>query len=183
MVLRHDLSIAALTSYGQQNRDIRLIDPSAHLGGLTDSELRVRTRIKFLIYQRSDGAENCLAVGGADIDLLLAPTVFIARDKPKASCAYREALIHENKHIAADRAVMRDYRPRLEQAVRDILNTQPAVTAIPPDQRTRRQEEWQSRIEAAIATVFADLQTERDRRQTAIDTPAEYQRVAKACRE
>lgn len=182
VVLRHDLSIESLTAYAQNNRDIRLVDPSAHLGGLTDSELRVRTKIKFLIYQRSDGAQVCLAVGGADIELLLAPTVFIVKNKPKGSCAYSETLNHENKHISTDRQLMRDYRRDLEQAVRDVLATQPRIASITPDQRIQRQEEWQARIETAVARVFTALQAERDHRQSLVDTPEEYQRVAMACR-
>lgn len=181
-VVRHDLSMAELTRRGQEQHQIKLDKSTTRLGGLTDSNIRARSTIRFLFHQRTDRPEGCLAVGGVDIDLSLAPTIFIVREKKPNSCAYRETFAHEQKHVAVDRALIREYLPRFEDAVRDILAQQPPVALIATDLRSKHQKDWQQRIEQAINETFRDMQVARRSRQDAIDTPEEYQRVARACR-
>lgn len=181
-VLRHDLSVAELTRKGQSDHDIRLNSPTSHLGGLTDSALRIRSQIRFVSWAQSGNPVTCLAIGNVDINVDVRPTIYIVSEKREGSCPYRAALQHEYKHIATDHILVQDFQPLLEQAVEDELARAPNMIVVENSLRNMRQNEWQARIEQAVTSVFQKLQQERRARQQAIDTPEEYQRVADICR-
>jgi hypothetical protein len=104
-------------------------------------------------------------------------TVYVAREFPEGSCAYKEIYQHELRHVKA----YQTHLANIEKDVTDTLNRR-FVTGGPwrgsAGQTTARlqqelNERWLPYIKREIARA--------DEAQALIDTPEEYARVADAC--
>jgi hypothetical protein len=83
---------------------------------------------------------------------------------------------HEQRHVEIDRQLLTAVQARMQAAVS-------AVAAEPVGGRTvaETRRTLQARIAAAMNRTVAAFSAERTERQLAIDTPAEYDKLPKAC--
>jgi len=104
-------------------------------------------------------------------------TVYVAREFPEGSCAFKEILEHEMRHVEA----YRTHIASIEKALTESLNARFATGAIwrgPVGQTAARLRQeldarWAPYVQRQIKRV--------DEAQAKIDTAEEYQRVANAC--
>jgi hypothetical protein len=148
--------------------------------GLTRTESRVAISIEGPVEPDPDGLHECLSpqIG---VTLSYRPiVVYIGREFEQDSCAYREILAHEMRHVHA----YVDYLPEAEATLRTVL-------AQRADGRL-----LSSRVFAPAGQSLSQLQRELDRNwmptirrelgkaktlQAGIDTPREYARLSKVC--
>lgn len=104
-------------------------------------------------------------------------TVYVAREFPEGSCAFKEILEHEMRHVEA----YRTHIASIEKALTESLNARFATGAIwrgPVGQTAARLRQeldarWAPYVQRQIKRV--------DEAQAKIDTAEEYERVANAC--
>ena len=104
--------------------------------------------------------------------------VMIAREIPKNTCIGKEVLAHEMSHIRADEQWLDLMMPRLKSAMSRALAAQRPTRHSSRDAAVNAA---RKSIEQARRKTMASLLADRDRRQSAIDTPAEYRRVTRSC--
>jgi len=144
--------------------------------GLTRTESVVRAGAEGAMLQDPASGYECIAPR-LKVELTYAPVkIYVGNEFPVGSCGYREILAHEMRHMQA----YMDHLPKVEKTVAAALAKRfggkpfyaPSGTA-----RTALSFEidsgWLPYIKAEMAKVEAV--------QAAIDTPAEYARLSKAC--
>ncbi|MBV6631701.1 MAG: hypothetical protein KI792_01565 [Alphaproteobacteria bacterium] len=153
----------------------------AVIGGLHHGELRLRSEIKMLQATRSDSSMACLGVQVLELSLVYKPVIYISRTKPRGSCEYQAALQHEYKHLTTDLRILRDWVPSLRDAAKAGLDKVAQPMRVRATDLARARDDIQRRVVAPLDRVMDQVEAERDRQQSAIDTPEEYERVARQC--
>jgi hypothetical protein len=145
--------------------------------GMTRAESRVTISVEGAILGDPETGMECLQpqIG---VSLSYLPiVVYVGSEFTPGTCAYREILAHEMRHLKA----YVDYLPKVESRVREKLadrfDTRPVVA--PQGQalaRVQREmdERWMPVIKREMARAKA--------LQAGIDTPHEYARLSKICR-
>lgn len=161
-----------LTQLGQQ-----AVRPGNTVLGLTRGNATARFAIAMPTVQDASGRWEC---SSPQITLSLGfrpMTVYVAKEFPAGSCAYKEILQHERRHVQA----YREHLAGLEKPLLDTLNRRFAergpwharVGETLPRLQRELDERWLPYVQREIAGVEAA--------QAGIDTPEEYARVADSC--
>jgi hypothetical protein len=144
--------------------------------GLTRAESRVAISVEGAIVGSPDTAEECLLPQLAV--QLSYPTVviYVGSEFAPGTCAYREILAHEMRHLKA----YIDYLPKVESRVRATLGRRFDARPVyaPRGQslarvRTELDGRWMPFIKREMGKAKA--------LQAAIDSPGEYARLSKLC--
>ena len=107
-----------------------------------------------------------------------AMTVAVARELPQGSCIFKEVLAHEMRHVAADLETLAEFAPVARQRMEEAAARGGPVRGVAQAQVVAALD---ARLKAAMTAAVNDFSRRRDQRQAAIDTKAEYDRVARAC--
>jgi hypothetical protein len=144
--------------------------------GLTRAESRVAISVEGAIVASPDTLEECLL---PQIGVSLSyPTIviYVGREFVPGSCAYREILAHEMRHLKA----YVDYLPKVESRVRETLGRRfdaRPVYAARGQSVARVRAELDGRWMPFIGREMAKAKT----LQAAIDSTGEYARLSKVC--
>jgi hypothetical protein len=161
-------------------RDLtRMKRPSVQNGyvlGLTRTESRVAIQVDGTLLASPDGRAECVMPRIA-VTLYYQPiVVYVGREFEPDSCAYREILAHEMRHLKS----YLDYLPKVEERVRVRLGGRVAgkpLYARTGESRMLLQREidrnWMPYIKGEMGRV--------EKLQAAIDSPQEYARLSKVC--
>jgi hypothetical protein len=121
----------------------------------------------------------CTKVRRADVTIGYRDvTVYVAREVPQGSCGFNEVVAHEQKHIAVNLEVLKEYAPRIQQSLEAYLRDDAVFAG-----RNRADE---------LALLRKNLQAILDRfgermiddniaRQKQVDSPEEYRRLSRVC--
>lgn len=150
--------------------------PGSYVFGLTRAESRVSIGVKGRMLSDPATGYECVAPR-LEVNLTYLPIiVYVGREFAPGTCAYREILAHEMRHLDT----YMDFLPRAEKVVRAALERRFAGKPLyaPAGQaRILLQREidtgWMRFIKNEMAKVEA--------LQAAIDTPQEYARLGKVC--
>ena len=151
--------------------------PGKQVLGLTRGTATVRFETQVSSYIDASGRWEC-ASPQITVRYGFSPmTVYVAREFPPGSCAYREIHEHEMRHVRAYQAHLK----AIEKTLADALQARFAGTAPwrgPRGETNARlqaelQERWVPFVKREINKV--------DAAQALIDTPEEYARVAASC--
>jgi hypothetical protein len=145
--------------------------------GLTRTESRVAIQVDGTLLPSADGRAECVMPRIA-VTLYYQPiVVYIGREFEPDSCAYREILAHEMRHLKS----YLDYLPKVEERVRARLGGRFAgkpLYARAGASRMLLQREidrnWMPYIKGEMGRV--------EKLQADIDSPREYARLSKVCR-
>jgi hypothetical protein len=149
---------------------------ASYVLGLTRTESRVSIGVGGSVLQDPPSGYECVAPR-IEVSLYYLPiVVYVGREFVPGSCAYREILAHEMRHLNA----YLDYLPKVETRVRAALakrfEARP-LYARAGQSRTLLQQEidggWMPYIKSEMGKV--------ELLQGAIDTPQEYARLGKVC--
>jgi hypothetical protein len=106
--------------------------------------------------------------------------VLVASEFRPNSCEYKAVLDHENQHVAINRAAVRDYAPRVRQAIEAALQTlQPRFTR---DAQTGSDEKL-SALNDQAAPVMDEMERVMAQRNAAIDTSYNYSAISELCQD
>jgi hypothetical protein len=143
----------------------------AHVNGRFDARIEYRW----------DEDEACLWVGRIALRIeAVDRRIWVIRERRPGTCDYEAVLGHERKHQQVDEAVVEAFVPRLEAALArraDALG----VVRVARGGREAAQKRMLAAIDETFQAEMAAMQEERERRQEAVDTPAEYRRIGAAC--
>lgn len=104
--------------------------------------------------------------------------IYVTSAFPPDSCPYNTVLEHEEKHKAVDRQVLQEYLPQMQQMLEtvtasigiihtlDIAEAEAAITR---------------QLNEALDQFSKTMEADRTRRQQAVDSPEEYQRIGTSC--
>ena len=107
-------------------------------------------------------------------------SVYVARELPSGTCAYKAVLEHEARHVSILRDTLRDYLPAYEKALRRAAE---GIDPIADKARKIPGDRFFRHLKTGLKPVLAELSETLKKRQKAIDTPEEYRRVHQLCRE
>lgn len=167
-----DYSYKSLTTLGSA-----LARPGNQVLGLTRGNLLVRFAMTSPAFVDRTGRWECSSPQ-ITVTYGLSPiTVYVGREFPAGSCAYKEIYEHEMRHVKA----YQTHSAAIEKLIADTLDQRFATGApwrAPLGQtRARLQREMDERWLPFIQREFNRVEAE----QALIDTPEEYERVANAC--
>ncbi|WP_296950234.1 hypothetical protein [uncultured Massilia sp.] len=144
--------------------------------GLTRAESRVSVRVDGARLEDADGVFECL-VPQVDVVLFYPPmTVYVGSEFAPGTCAYREILAHEMRHLKT----YLDWLPKVEERVRVRLGRRFAGKPLYA-RRGEGRALLQSDIDRNWMPVIRAEMLRVETLQAAIDTPREYARLSKVC--
>lgn len=148
--------------------------------GLAGGPIEVSIQSSFSITSRNNSA--CVKLEKLIVLLKAKPEIHIASNFRQGTCEYREVLAHEQKHIAELRRFIREHAPKLTREVRKIVRTSETKKIVSETQVKRAQNQIQQDIIARINAYQEKIMDVLRYRQTLIDSPEEYKRVSRLCR-
>jgi hypothetical protein len=166
-------SVAAMTKESPKTKRPGL-EGYDHTLGRTATDLRAELHYAMTIEHKANRV--CISLDSATVTLRLETVVYIASEITPGSCMDTEVKKHEQRHVAAERALMPKLRTMFEQALAPLA-------AGPIDGATEAKAEaaFERRARAAMDDTLAAFSPIEDQQQFAIDTPEEYARLPKTC--
>lgn len=151
--------------------------PSSRVLGLTRGTARVGFELKGPMIVDRDRRWECVSPQIVMTYGFSPMTVYVAKEFPVGSCAYREIYQHEMRHVKT----YQDHLLGIEAEIRESL-TRRFATGAPMrspvgDTRQRIDQEMRERW---IPYIQREIERVRSA-QALIDTPEEYQRVSDSC--
>lgn len=157
-------------------------DSQTYIQGLAKGGVQVQGQYQFAGETYEGLGKGCLYVNKVNIVITLDSTIFIAREYAKGTCHYNAVLEHELKHKTVDREMVNKYSNIIVRAVNSTLKTIGyAHGPFDVSQRQAVQEKIGQTLESVISQFGNNFSTERDMRQSKVDTLAEYDRVHALC--
>lgn len=150
--------------------------PGSYVLGLTRAESRVSIVVKGRMLSDPASGYECIAPR-LEVNLYYLPiVVYVGREFAPGSCAYREILAHEMRHLA----VYKDFLPRAEKVVGAALARRfEGKPLYAPAGQARNL--LQREIDSGWMPFIRKEMSKVEKLQAAIDTPQEYARLGKVC--
>lgn len=152
----------------------------AQIGGLMGGRVSVKSDMNISWSSSSLTQTGCYWFKDIKIILETDPTIYIASDYPKNSCQYREIMEHERHHILIDRRLIGEFAKSIEESAHAAAKEIPVIGPVkgaPED----IQKKMAAHIEAAVKEASDKMYAERRKRQQALDSREEYERISRSC--
>lgn len=148
--------------------------------GLTQGNINMETSILFK-WQETMMGRYCLWPDEIDVTVTYQAQVHIAKEYKPGSCRFDETKLHEQRHVAADEQVLKEFLPKLQQAAEARAAKGFSQGPFDLPQRDAMKSMVAETYKAGMARELDKLDVVRAQRQGAIDTAAEYTRLSRAC--
>jgi len=150
--------------------------PGTYVLGLTRAEASVSIGVKGRMLSDPATGYECVAPR-LEVNLTYLPiVVYVGREFAPGTCAYKEILAHEMRHLNT----YMDFLPRAEKVVRAALEKRFAGKPLyAPAGQARNL--LQREIDTGWMTFIKNEMAKVEKLQAAIDTPQEYARIGKVC--
>lgn len=147
-----------------------------HLG-VTSSRVEWRTELSAR-YLRQPNGTVCAVPDRIAIELVhVEHAIRIAEEIPQDGCLWREVLAHERRHVAVNSGTLREAEQAVGRAVRGW--SRQAVARAPDAEAATAM--LQASLRRAVEPALAAMRRARARGHSRIDSPAEYDRLARVC--
>ena len=156
------------------------LNPDQITGGLRHDRPTITMTMEFNVAQNTQTQATCLSYKTINIDVLLQPKIYIAKEFNRGRCG-REVLDHEKKHIHVDRTVMNKYTKLMGKAIQNAVNQVGAIGPFSSHRAEEFQEKMASNIKSAVSSVELSMQNEMNLKQQQVDSFEEYERVGQYC--
>jgi len=153
-----------------------------HVGGLMKGGISISSNIKTATLSYPRSRQTCQWIGEMTLNIRIDPKIYIARQHKKGSCRHNAILEHEMKHVFVDREVVKRYVPQFKKALEKGVRKVGIVGPKPSSQTLKYQNKISDYMEGEMKKVADKMYAERSKRQAAVDTLKEYERVAAMCR-
>lgn len=145
--------------------------------GLTVGNFGHETNTELRSVEDRRGARAC-GVPRVEVALSMQPvTVFIARELTDHPCSHQVTLEHELKHVAAMQEALAEAAARLDTELAATLGTEVRSAT----SQAALQRDFDTALRDYLSRFMREESALLARRQTAVDSPEEYARVAAAC--
>jgi len=151
------------------------------VGGLMSGKIKYESNIQISSIRYPVGNVTCLWVDKVTVDLDIDPTIMIAAEHPEGTCEHDAILEHEYKHVAADRAVVKEHLQAARQATALAVQKVGVVGPKPDDKAAEFKKKMTDYIQSALKVEMDNMYADRKARQAAIDSKEEYDRVDAEC--
>lgn len=146
---------------------------------VTRSRVEWRTELSARYLRQPDGTV-CAVPDQVSIELVHVEHVIrIAEELPRDGCLWQEVLAHEQRHVAVNSTTLREAERAVGQIVRR-WSQRAVARAGDADAATAK---LQASLRRAVEPALAAMRRARARGHGRIDTPAEYDRLARICPE
>jgi hypothetical protein len=125
--------------------------------------------------------QACLWYTEINVDISLAPQIYIARENGRRGPCREAVLEHERRHVKVDRAVMNDYAADLGRALQNTVNEVGAVGPVDPAKLNDWTADLENRVTRVIEAHTKAMEATMDAKQMQVDSMAEYDRVSGIC--
>lgn len=179
-VKRLDEPLAFNTQYSYRsltNIGNALAKPGMAILGLTRGAAVVRFETRISIATDPSGRYECASPRLTVTYGFRPMTVYVAREFPSGSCAYREILDHEMRHVKT----YQEHMALIESEISGALQERFAEAGHWRGQAGQTREKMQSELDNRWVPFIKQLLNRVDAKQALIDTPEEYDRVAASC--
>lgn len=167
-------SISTISPYG----DNVITD----VGGLMKGGIETTQQMSFGTMTNPNINQMCIWHDTIEVILHIRPTIFVANDFPKGTCMHNSILDHEHKHVIVDREIVNKYAGLIGQAIRNDVAKYSVFGPFPSSQSQTMISQVKTRMQNILKTYTTQMSAERKKRQQAVDSLAEYQRVNKSCK-
>src|SRR5574343_559066 len=154
-----------------------LARPGQQVLGLTRGNAVARFTLRLPSYIESGGRWECASPQVTLAYGLQPLTVYVAREFPRGSCAFRAIHAHEMQHVRFFREHIAAIESTLTEALRQRFTTASPWRAPAGQTLSQLQRELEQRWTPFVQREIA----KGDERQATIDTPEEYRRITEAC--
>jgi hypothetical protein len=150
--------------------------PNGVVLGLTQMKSRIEMHVSGPILQDPSTGYECIAPQ-VQVEIVYAPmVVYVAREFPQGTCAYRQILEHEMRHVQ----VYREHLPKAEAAVKIALRAAFQAEPLYAPSGSANILLQQKMSDGWMAFIQGEL-NKVEERQALIDTAQEYARLGKVC--
>jgi hypothetical protein len=180
--IRYDFSLSSAQLTAQKSDAYSPYAPGTQTvtEGLREDRPTLTARIAEQSAFYPDSNVSCFTYRSIDIYIDLQPTIFIASEWPPGRC--RDTILgHEQKHIHVDREVMNEFAQKIGVAVQRAVDEVGAVGPVGADQSGQALGFMKEHVESAMNAIEQPLYDEMRRRQAAVDSLEEYERVGAIC--
>lgn len=124
---------------------------------------------------------SCVWYDEIDINLTSKPTIFIASEHKNNKCRYNVTLKHEQKHVKVDKQIISKFTPYFTREVKKAIRQISVVGPIRSDDVEQARIDMNNQIQRVIENVLDEMKVERRKRQQAVDSRQEYDRLSRLC--
>ena len=147
--------------------------------GLTAASLKLDTHFEINVRVSPDDPLVCAQIKSFQMDYGFDDTmIYLARELPNGSCSYHTVLEHEQRHVAADENLVRSTTPFLKEQLRGALARIGVIRASSPQVAETQIHDM---ISGYMKELGKNLSVVRQKHQSFIDTPQEYDRLSHSC--
>lgn len=155
----------------------RYADPHTAVLGLTQGKAFASTKVGTRLLRDPTGRWEC-ATHQVSIEIGHQPiTIYVGREFPEGSCAFKEVHAHEMRHAKIYLDHARNILPEIETALRQRFLGNDPVRGPAGSTQERIQKELTDRWLPYIKRLLSEAESQ----QREVDTPGEYARVSNAC--
>jgi hypothetical protein len=168
------LSLAELSKMPSASRQAGMEAYDRTLG-LTEADIGAKAAIDLVTVEDGSGG-YCTRARSALITLEWNTVVHIASQIPPGSCIDQVVTAHEQKHVAIDQQLIPIARQAIEIALTAVIRH-----SVPGRTVAESQRNLQDRARAKVNQAIDIFTVVRTRKQLALDSKEEYDRVPKSC--
>lgn len=152
------------------------------LGGLTVYQLSLHYQVNLRSLTPPGYKTLCVQATALDIHIDTPRLeIFIPREYPRGSCEHQAVYDHEKEHVAILRQAVAAFAPELEDKLRNL----PELTTLFSPQWALTAKDYLAAIEPRLRKLLEPfeqkLYAELAERNSALDSPANYQRITDQC--
>ncbi len=127
------------------------------------------------------GNGYCVYLTSVDVDFgWNRVEVYVPSEFPKGSCEYKVVLDHENQHVAINRALLREFAPRLRARIEKVLaGTKPYYTR----SREGGTDAALGDLNKQLSGMLKEFEALQISRNAGIDSPSNYQALSAMCKD
>jgi hypothetical protein len=154
--------------------------PAWHKTGLTESDTKFAQKVDYTVEEFDDGLV-CYYVDKIVLTVTSSPTVWVSNDFPPGSCMYEAVRGHEMKHVHTEEQVLTTHIGRLKDALVNVSRFRTVFGPNRPAEIRSRFDAYVTQVNTVVNDEFTVYNYDEGKAQQAIDTMAEYQRIAHLC--
>lgn len=144
-------------------------------------EIEVQSRMRLGIESNRSRSRLCFWYDTLEISIRVDPVIYLASNYNVGTCKYKAIKEHELKHVNVDRELISEFVPAFHKSLKNAVQKTKTVGPVPASQKQQIHQQMKDYIQSTIESVTERMYAERRKRQQAVDSLQEYERVAAQC--
>ncbi len=153
------------------------------VGGLMKGGIQTEQKMSFGTMTNQKTNEICYWYNTVDVKIHISPTIYIANKFPRGSCMFNAILEHEKKHVVVDREIVNKYAIIIGKTLKDEIAAARIYGPVSKSKESLLGDKMRGRMKEILDNTTKQMSAERQKRQQAVDSLQEYERVNRSCKE